>query len=58
MYLISYRIISVVSCASQVRELDENVFDTAVQENHHVHMLVKTLALCFCKVRFHHTARH
>ena len=35
--------------------LDDHVFDTAVEEDH-VHLLVKTISLCFSEVRFHHLA--
>ena len=37
-------------------DLDSHILDGSVTDNH-VASLIKTIALCYCKVRLHHMAR-
>ena len=40
----------------QVRELDNHMFESAVDENH-VFGLIKIIAKCYCKIRLYHLGK-
>ena len=53
---ITVAVLGTCSCSPLFKELEYHMYDTTVEENH-IHMLIKSIAKCYCKVRLYHLGK-
>ena len=53
---IAIAVLGAVNVSSLFTELDDHMYDSTVDENH-VHLLIKDIANCYCKVRLYHLGK-
>ena len=53
---ITVSVLGALNLTTIFRELDNHMFESAVDENH-VFGLIKIIAKCYCKIRFYHLGK-
>ena len=54
---IALTVLSNLGDSNVFEELNEHALETPIDEEYHIFQIVKIIAKCYCKIRFHHLAK-